>query len=103
MVLRALADIREWCTAIQRPLTALRGMLALETGREAQLKATKVWNQYIWVQISSVLCTNDRFKTSDSASLGFRCVISKVVQGMMSGKRTSILRCLILGLALLQV
>lgn len=78
-------------------------MLALEMGREAQLKATKVWNQYIWVQTSSVLCMNDRFKVSDSASLGFRCVISKVAQGMMSGRRTSILRCLTLGLTLLQV
>lgn len=42
MVLRALAGVRERCPAIQRPLTAHRGMLALETGREAQLKATKV-------------------------------------------------------------
>lgn len=84
MVLRALVDVRERCPALQRPLTAHRGMLALETGMEAQLEATKVWNQYIWVQTSSVLCTNDRFKASDSASLGFRCVISKVVQGMTS-------------------
>lgn len=84
MVLRALVDVRGPCPALQRPLTAHRGMLALETGMEAQLEATKVWNQYIWVQTSSVLCTNDRFKASDSASLGFRCVISKVVQGMTS-------------------
>lgn len=84
MILRALVDVRERCPALQRPLTAHRGMLALETGREAQLEATKVWNQYIWVQTSSVLGTNDRFKASDSASLGFRCVISKVVQGMTS-------------------
>lgn len=100
MVLRALVDVRGRCPAVQRPLTAHRGMLAIETGRESQLKATEVWNKYIWVQTSSVLRRNDRFKASDSASLGFRCVISKVVQGMMS-ERISILRCLTLGLTLL--